>query len=107
MTLRRRAARAVRPGGSAMASSMVLRGAIVAAVLACATLCANSPVLAHGFAGKRFFPATLVIEDPFVADELSLPTISYFKQPASGDEPATKETGFSADISKRITENFG
>jgi len=90
-----------------MASSMALRGAITAAVLACATLCANSPVLAHGLAGKRFFPATLVIEDPFVADELSLPTISYFKQPASGDEPATKETGFSADISKRITENFG
>ena len=27
-----------------------------------------------GFAGKRFFPATLVTDDPFVADELSLPT---------------------------------
>ena len=26
---------------------------------------------AHGFAGKRFFPTTLSIEDPFVSDELS------------------------------------
>ena len=28
-------------------------------------------VSAHGFAGKRFFPATLATDDPFVADELS------------------------------------
>jgi hypothetical protein len=62
---------------------------------------------AHGFAGKRFFPATLAIEDPFVADELSLPTISSFRQPASGDEPASRETAFAIDMSKRITEDFG
>jgi hypothetical protein len=63
--------------------------------------------LAHGFAGKRFFPATLVTDDPFVADELSLPTIAYSKQPAGGDGPATRETDFSFDVSKRVTENFG
>src|SRR5438132_872267 len=62
---------------------------------------------AHGFAGKRFFPATLVTEDPFVADELSLPTISYRKVPGEGDGPAARETDFSVDMSKRITENFG
>jgi hypothetical protein len=62
---------------------------------------------AHGFVGKRFFPATLVTDDPFIADELSLPTISYFKSPASGDEPATRENDFSLDVSKRITDNFG
>jgi hypothetical protein len=67
-----------------------------------------SPTLdAHGLAGKRFFPATLVIEDPFVADELSLPTISYRRFPASDDEPATRATDASVDFSKRITENFG
>ena len=64
-------------------------------------------VLAHGFAGKRFFPATLTVDDPFVADELSLPTISYLKSSASDEEPATRETDFSVDVSKRITENFG
>src|SRR5437016_7989284 len=62
---------------------------------------------AHGFAGKRFFPATLVTDDPFVADELSLPTISSRRFSANGDEPASRETDFSVDISKRITENFG
>ena len=63
--------------------------------------------VAHGFAGKRFFPATLVTEDPFVADELSLPTIGYRKVPGEGDGPAQRETDFSVDMSKRITENFG
>jgi len=66
-----------------------------------------SEAAAHGFVGKRFFPATLVTDDPFIADELSLPTISYFKNPANGDEPATRQTDFSLDVSKRITENFG
>ena len=62
---------------------------------------------AHGTAGKRFFPATLTTEDPFVADELSLPTISTIKTPASDESPATRETVFSVDVSKRVTENLG
>ena len=32
--------------------------------------------LAHGFAGERFFPATILTDDPFVADEMSLPEVS-------------------------------
>jgi hypothetical protein len=72
-------------------------------------LCVGMPCVAgaHGFAGKRFFPATLATDDPFVADELSLPTISFQKMPGSGDEPASRETDFSIDVAKRITENFG
>ncbi len=65
------------------------------------------PASAHGLAGKRFFPATLVIDDPFVADELSLPTVSHIKTPASGDEPAAKETDFEFEFSKIILPNFG
>jgi hypothetical protein len=61
----------------------------------------------HGIAGKRFFPATLSTDDPFVADELSLPTIASRKMPASGDGPATKETDYSIDFTKRITPNLG
>jgi hypothetical protein len=71
------------------------------------SLAVTSLAFAHGFAGKRFFPATLVTDDPFVADELSLPTISYQKFAASGDEPASKETALAVDWTKRITENFG
>lgn len=64
-------------------------------------------VSAHGLAGKRFFPATLVIDDPFVAEELSLPSVFHIKMPPSGDKPATRETDISADFSKRITPNLG
>jgi hypothetical protein len=67
----------------------------------------TSPVFAHGLAGKRFFPATLATDDPFVADELSLPTLGSRKLPASGEDPATRETNYSVDVSKRVTENFG
>jgi hypothetical protein len=77
----------------------------VVAALAC--VATADAAFAHGIAGKRFFPATLATDDPFVADELSLPTISMIKTPASGDAPATRETDFSVDVSKRITENLG
>ena len=64
--------------------------------------------VAHGLAGKRFFPATLVVDDPFVADELSLPSFSHIKKPAKGkDEPPTRETEVEGEFSKSITPNFG
>ncbi|HET7766077.1 MAG TPA: hypothetical protein VFK92_13400 [Burkholderiales bacterium] len=62
---------------------------------------------AHGFAGKRFFPATLATDDPFVADELSLPTVARRKTGANGNEPAALETDASVDFTKRITPDFG
>ena len=76
-------------------------------LILCLGLVGSADVFAHGFAGKRLFPATPVTDDPFVADELSLPTISSRKLPASGDEPATRETDFSVDLAKRVTDNFG
>jgi hypothetical protein len=62
---------------------------------------------AHGLIGKCFLPATLATDDPFVADELSLPTISHIKTPASADSRATKETDISAELSKRLSPNLG
>jgi hypothetical protein len=61
-------------------------------------------ISAHGFAGSRFFPATLSTDDPFVNDELSLPTVSSI---VTSEESGTRETEISADIAKRITPNFG
>jgi hypothetical protein len=29
--------------------------------------------------GARFFPATMAVDDPFAADELALPTATWFK----------------------------
>src|SRR4051794_11787793 len=65
---------------------------------------AAAPAHAHGVAGNRFFPATLATDDPAVADELSLPTVSYFK---TGDNPAATETDISGEYSKRLTRTLG
>jgi hypothetical protein len=63
-----------------------------------------SNAFAHCFVGARFFPATLAIDDPCVADELSLPTVAWSK---TGDVPPATEWDVSGEISKRITEDFG
>jgi hypothetical protein len=65
------------------------------------------PAAAHGVVGKRFFPATLAIDDPFVADELSLPTVSTARSNATADEPSTRETEISAEFAKRLTPELG
>ncbi len=62
---------------------------------------------AHGVAGKRVFPTTLTIDDPAVADEVSLPTIQYQRHGASDDDVAFHQTDISAEFSKRITEHLG
>jgi hypothetical protein len=64
--------------------------------------CSNAS--AHCFVGARFFPATLAIDDPCVADEMSLPTVGWSK---TGDVPPASEVDISVEISKRITETFG
>lgn len=74
-------------------------------LLACLVMPAAAS--AHGFAGKRFFPATPTTDDPFVADELSLPLITQRRLAASADSPETLATGISADYTKRITPNLG
>jgi len=77
----------------------ILGPSAVAAVIALA----STSAYAHGFAGARFFPATILIEDPFVADELALPTYTHRK---GGEEPGVTEDEFEAEFSKRITSNF-
>jgi len=62
---------------------------------------------AHGLIGKRFFPATLATDDPFVADELSLPTISYLKLRGTADAPPTKQIDLSGELSKRLSPDLG
>ena len=62
---------------------------------------------AHGLAGKRFFPSTLTIDDPFVSDELTLPEFVLFKTPPTNDAPSSKVTSISGEFSKRIFPNLG
>ena len=63
-----------------------------------------SDASAHCFVGQRFLPATLATDDPCVADELSLPTVTYSK---TADVPPATQLDISGEISKRITEDFG
>ena len=55
---------------------------------------------AHGFAGKRFFPTTFQVDDPFISDEFSV-LINRVKGPDA------MTTEFDIDYSKRIVPNFG
>src|SRR5579864_6581908 len=61
------------------------------------------PAGAHGFAGDRFFPATILTDDPFVADEMSLPTFT--RPPTAAD--GTHEFDLDMDISKQILPDLG
>ena len=61
---------------------------------------------AHGFAGDHMFISTLLIDDPNVADEASLPTFQFLPSAADGGGTSfNNNLGFEFD--KRITENFG
>ncbi len=68
------------------------------------TVLSASNAFAHCFVGARFLPATLATDDPCVADELSLPTVSWMK---TGDVPPAGQVDVSGELSKRITEDFG
>jgi hypothetical protein len=70
-------------------------------VLLLVSLALPHSAAAHGFAGARFFPATLSTDDPFVNDELSLPTVSTIETPEG------RETAIAVEIAKRITPNLG
>jgi hypothetical protein len=86
---------------------MKIRHVVVSLAAATGLLATSAVADAHGLIGKRFFPATLGIDDPFVADELSLPTVSHIKLRGEGEEPATRETEVSAEFSKRLTPDLG
>jgi hypothetical protein len=76
-------------------------GAVVAA--AAILLSTNSAALAHGWAGERFFPATILTDDPFVADEISLPQVTVTPPGPDG----AQSTAVEIDLSKRITPDIG
>ena len=82
-------------------SRSLLAGAALATAAAAFPLADAS---AHCFVGGRFLPATLIVDDPCVADELSLPTVAAFK---NGDVPSARELDISGEYSKRITPYFG
>jgi hypothetical protein len=75
------------------------RGLAAAAV---AALLPGAEAMAHGFAGDRFFPATILTDDPFVASEVSLPTVSL--NPTQSD--GSRELDIGPDLSMLITPKW-
>ena len=86
-----------------MNNPSAFRGAVLFAVFIITFLTAPLSASSHGFAGDRFFPATLTTDDPFAASEMSLPTISEFRQPG---EPPFNAFDFSTDISLLLFPNI-
>ena len=79
---------------------------ILCTVLAAGGVLLSYEAQAHGFAGDHMFVSTLILDDPNVADEASVPTFSFLPQPSdSSAAPSLSTLGFEFD--KRITENFG
>jgi len=72
------------------------------ALAAALTAVPASSALAHGFAGDRFFPATILTDDPFVADEMSLPTVTL--NPTQSD--GSREINIGSDLSMLITPKW-
>jgi hypothetical protein len=61
---------------------------------------------AQGQVGKRFLPTTLAVDDPFVADELVLPSIVY--RPGRTEQGRTRsQTDIGGEFFKRITPRLG
>jgi hypothetical protein len=81
-------------------SCLVRSSRTLALALLCAPLLVSNAI-AHCFVGDRFLPATLVTDDPCVADQMSLPTVSWTQ-----NADMTKEWDVSTEVSKRITEDF-
>jgi hypothetical protein len=82
-----------------------MRNVALRAVIVVCTVCVSiwqaAPVWAHGFAGQRFFPEPIVMEDPFAADEVNLPSFSYIR----GND--ARELSFGVELQKRITPTLG
>jgi len=77
------------------ATRAVLVGLLIAAV-------PTTHALAHAVCGNRVFPPTLVMDDPGMNDEISLPTIEYTPIPAANGTPAGSSTSWGFEWDKTI-----
>ena len=62
-----------------------------------ASLISIEPAFAHGYAGPHMFISTLLIDDPNVADEASLPTFTFLPQPTDGGPVLRASTRWSSN----------
>jgi hypothetical protein len=78
-----------------------------AAALLCAGAMHASHAHAHAVCGSRVFPVTLTLDDPGVADEVTIPQIVYTRSGADGGPGPSHDTSIQFEYDKRLTETFG
>jgi hypothetical protein len=71
-----------------------------------AALLAPAASQAHGIAGDRVFPSTLIVEDPVNTDELALPTVARVNRAANGDTPAARDLDIVGEFSRLLTPDL-
>ena len=73
-------------------------------VAAAASLAVRAvPATAHVIAGDRVFPVTLTIDDPGVADEVSIPAFTYTRTGSDGGSGPGHDFDFGFEYDKTIT----
>ena len=77
------------------------------AAAACVSLIAPHAAGAHAIAGARVFPVTLTLDDPGVADEATLPQVTWQRSGADGGPGPVHETDIDFEYDKRITTDLG
>ncbi len=80
-----------------------MRSTLVSAVFAAVACGAAFSASAHVVVGSRVFPVTLTIDDPGVADEASLPSITYSRSGANGGTGPGHEVDLGFEFDKTIT----
>jgi hypothetical protein len=80
----------------------------LAAALACACVLPRAQsALAHAVCGSRVYPVTLTMDDPGVADEITIPQVVYTRQAADGGPGPGHDTSLQFEYDKRLTDEFG
>jgi hypothetical protein len=78
------------------------------AALICAGLAFHaSPLFAHAVCGSRVYPVTLTLDDPGVADEVTVPQLVYTRGAADGGPGPSHDTDLQFEYDKRLTDDFG
>ena len=80
---------------------------ISAMALACAGGVAAPQASAHAVCGSRVFPVTLTLDDPGVADEVTLPQLVYTRTAADGGSGPGHDISTQFEYDKRLTDTVG
>ena len=80
---------------------------ILTAGLACAGSLSATYALAHAICGSRVYPVTLTLDDPGVADEVTLPQVVYTRAAADGGPGPGHDVSTQFEYDKRLTDTIG